>query len=168
MNRVTSWSPQTSPARPGRLWLALSLILLAGLNAFGETQSASGLTTLPGALPDAGSSVLRVFGALIVVIAIFFGGVWLFRNSQRFTLRKGAAPRLNVFEVRSLGQRQALYVVGYDQQRMLLASSPAGVTLVSHLPTAEESAPAAADAAVPSAPQPSFAQAFQQIFQRKS
>ena len=114
------------------------------------------------ALPDVGSSVLRVFGALIVVTAIFLGGVWVFRNWQRFSTRKGGAPRLNVIEVRSLGQRQALYVVGYDQQRMLLASSPAGVTLVSHLPAAGESEEAV------TAPQPSFAEAFQQVFQRKA
>jgi flagellar biogenesis protein FliO len=117
-------------------------------------------------LPDAGYSVLRVFGAMIVVIAIFFGGIWLFRNWQRFALRKGGAPRLNVIEVRSLGQRHALYVVGYDQQRMLLASSPAGVTLVSHLPAAEEGEAAAT--AATAVPAPSFAEAFQQVFQRKS
>jgi flagellar biogenesis protein FliO len=144
--------------------LVLSIALFAaGFKAFGEAQPAAALTALPGALPDAGYSVLRVFGALIVVIAIFFGGVWVFRNWQGFTLRKGGAPRLNVIEVRSLGQRHALYVVGYDHQRMLLASSPAGVTLVSHLPAAEDGGAATAPM-----PQPSFAEAFQQVFQRKS
>lgn len=51
-----------------------------------------------------------------------------------------------MIEVKSLGQRQAIYVVGYQQQRMLVASSPAGVTLLSHLPSAgeaEKTAPAA-------------------------
>jgi flagellar biogenesis protein FliO len=163
VNRLTSLSRRGSVIRLGWLGLVLWLVLFpGGLNALGETQPASAYTTLPGALPDAGSSVLRVFGALILVTAIFLGGVWLFRNWQRFTLRKGGAPKLNVIEVRSLGQRHALYVVGYDQQRMLLASSPAGVTLVSHLPTAEEGEAAAI------VPQPSFAEAFQQVFQRKS
>jgi flagellar biogenesis protein FliO len=138
------------------------LLFSFGLKAVGETQSAAGYTALPGALPDAGSSVLRVFGALILVTAIFLGGVWLCRNWQRLAIRKGAAPKLNVIEVRSLGQRHALYVVGYDQQRMLLASSPTGVTLVSHLPEAEEGK---AEAIVPQA---SFAEAFQQVFQRKA
>jgi flagellar biogenesis protein FliO len=148
----------------GRPGLALCGILFVfGFDAFGDTQPAAGYTTaLPGALPDAGSSVLRVFGALILVTAIFLGGVWLFRNWQRLAIRKGGAPKLNVIEVRSLGQRHALYVVGYDQQRMLLASSPAGVTLVSHLPTAEEGEAAAV------IPQASFAEAFQQVFQRKA
>jgi flagellar biogenesis protein FliO len=112
------------------------------------------------ALPDVGVSLMRVFGALVVVIAIFLAGVWLFKNWQRLTLRHGAAPKLSVLEVRSLGQRQAIYVVGYEQQRMLLASSSAGVTLVSHLPSAEAE-PAAA------APKMSFAEAFQQVLARK-
>ena len=92
------------------------------------------------ALPDMGASMLRVGGALVLVIAIFLGGVWLFKNWQRLTLRQGAAPKLNVLEVRSLGQRQAIYVVGYEQQRLLLASSTAGITLLSHLPSADERA----------------------------
>jgi flagellar biogenesis protein FliO len=113
------------------------------------------------ALPDMGASLLRVVGALVVVIALFLAGVWLFKNWQRLTMRKGATPKLSVLEVRSLGQRQAIYVVGYEQQRLLLASSSTGVTLLSHLP--------AADAApVEQAPKMSFAQAFQQVLARKS
>ena len=94
--------------------------------------------------------------------AIFFAGVWLVRNWQRFAFRKGGAPRLNVIEVKSLGQRQAIYVVGYDQQRMLLASSPAGITLVSHLPNADEE-PATVEVA-----RPNFAEAFRQVLSRKA
>jgi flagellar biosynthetic protein FliO len=108
-----------------------------------------------------GASLLRVVGALVVVIAVFLAGVWLFKNWQRLALRKGAAPKLKVLEVRSLGQRQAIYVVGYEQQRLLLASSSTGVTLLSHLPSVE---------AEPSldAPKMSFAEAFQQVLARKS
>ncbi len=115
-------------------------------------------------MPDMGGSVLRVFGALILVVAIFLGGVWLFRNWQRFAVRKSGAPKLSVLEVKSLGQRQAIYVVGYQQQRMLLASSPAGITLVSHLPEAD-----GAEAAAPApAVGVSFVDAFQQVLSRKS
>jgi flagellar biogenesis protein FliO len=112
------------------------------------------------ALPDMGTSLLRVMGALVLVIAIFLAGVWLFKNWQRLTLRKGATPKLNVLEVRSLGQRQAIYVVGYEQQRMLLASSSAGVTLISHLPAAEAEP-------VAETTKMSFAEAFQQVLARK-
>jgi flagellar biogenesis protein FliO len=118
------------------------------------------LPAISNPLPDVGVSLVRVFGALVVVIGIFLAGVWLFKNWQRLTLRKGASPKLNVLEVRSLGQRQAIYVVGYEQQRMLLASSSAGVTLLSHLPSAE------AEPQV-EAPKMSFAEAFQQVLARK-
>ena len=129
-------------------------------SAIAETK-ASPLAGAP-ALPDVGVSLLRVFGALAVVVAVFLGGVWLVRNWQRLVLQRGRKPRLNVLEVRSLGGRHALYVVGYDQDRFLLAASPAGVNLVSHLQPSEESAPAKTDAAPPN-----FAQALAQTLKGK-
>ena len=119
-------------------------------------------SAIPGALPDMGASLLRVAGALVAVIALFLAGVWLYKNWQRLTSRRGAAPKLSVLEVRSLGQRQAIYVVAYEQQRWLLASSSTGVTLLSHLPPVE------AEAAAAAAPKMSFAEAFQQVQARKS
>jgi flagellar biogenesis protein FliO len=151
---------------PGRLrgpgfWLLAAGFLGTG-RVWGEAALAPGALVQPGGLPDAGSSVLRLFGALVLVIGIFLAGVWLFRNWQRFAVRKGGAPRLNVIEVKSLGQRQAIYVVGYEQQRILLASSPAGITLLTHLPEAE------AQPLPEPARQPSFAEAFRQVLTRKS
>ena len=140
----------------------LTFSILAALNASADTLTPTNPATIPGvALPDAGASVFRVFGALTIVIALFLGGVWLFRNWQRLTVQKSGGARLNLIEVKSLGQRQALYVIGYQQQRMLLASTPNGVTLLSHLPAAEE-APEAAPA-----PKLSFAEAFQHVLSRK-
>ncbi len=81
-------------------------------------------------------SLFRVLGALALVFAVFFGGLWLFRNWQRTFVNKGRSPKLDVLEVKSLGQRHALYVVGYEQQRMLVASSPAGITMLATLPDA--------------------------------
>jgi flagellar biogenesis protein FliO len=107
-----------------------------------------------------GASLLRVVGALVVVVALFLAGVWLFKNWQRLALRKGAIPKLSVLEVRSLGQRQAIYVVGYEQQRMLIATSSGGVTLLSHLPAAGAEPPE-------KGPKMSFAEAFQQVLARK-
>ncbi len=84
--------------------------------------------------PDVSVSLLRVLGALALVIGLFLAGVWLFRNGQRLAIPRGRAPQLNILEVRSLGGRQAIYVVGYRQERFLLASSPAGVSFLTHLP----------------------------------
>jgi flagellar biogenesis protein FliO len=138
-----------------------AMLLLAALDASAQSPASANISPLTGALPDTGASVIRVFGALVLVVGIFLAGVWLFKNWQRIAVQKGGRPRLNVLEVRSLGQRQSLYVVGYQQQRMLLAASPAGVTLLSHLPSAEE-----AEAAAPVA-RMNFAEAFQQVLTRK-
>jgi flagellar biogenesis protein FliO len=107
-----------------------------------------------------GFSVLRVLGALALVLAVFFAGIWLFRNWQRLVGRAGRAPKLSVLEVKALGNRHSLYVVGYERQRMLLASSPAGITLVSQLPEA------AADE-TSSSPQLGFAETLQHVLNRK-
>lgn len=114
--------------------------------------------------PDTGLSVLRVIGALLFVLALFFGGVWLFKNWQRFNRRLPGArvARLNILEMKPLGNRQALYVVGYDRQRLLIATSPTNIALLSALPDAE-----ATTAAEPPSP-PSFLAAFQQVLNRKA
>jgi len=104
--------------------------------------------------------VLRMGGALALVIGLFLTGVWFYKNWQRLALRRGALPKLNVLEVKSLGPRQAIYVVGYEQQRLLLASSPAGIALLSHLPEADEAEKAPATRL-------SFAEAFHQVLARK-
>jgi flagellar biogenesis protein FliO len=124
------------------------LAVLHWFIAIAAEAQATAPTPLPtpvSVLPDAAPSLLRVFGALAVVIAIFLGGVWVFRNWQRLAIRRGAAPRLNVLEVKSLGQRQALFVVGYEKQRMLVATSSANVP----------------------APRLSFAEAFQHVLSAK-
>lgn len=109
--------------------------------------NSSGLSSV--AAPELGLSLVRVFGAFFLVIALFLGGVWLFRNWQRFAGQRNGTPKLNVLEVRSLGGRQALYVVGYERERYLLSASPQGVNLVTHLPTGEEAAPVVAEASPP-------------------
>jgi len=107
-------------------------------SAFAETTNSAAASPMASALstPDIGVSVLRVTGALALVIGIFLAGVWLFRNWQRLAVRRGRAPKLNVLEMRSLGGRQTIYVVGYEQERFLLASSPVGVNFLTHLPAA--------------------------------
>ncbi len=130
-----------------------------------STVSFAGTTNLPpaqSALPDLGFSALRVFGALILVLALFLGGVWLFKNWQRVAVYKGRPPKLNVLEVKSLGSRHALYLVAYEQQRLLISSSPAGINLLTHLPEAGEQTVGMA------APVPTFAQSLRQVLAPKS
>jgi flagellar biogenesis protein FliO len=134
---------------------------LFAMTAAGQTTNAVPLASPP--LPDMGVSLLRVLGALAVVLAVFLGGVWLLRNWQRLVIQRGRVPGLNVLEVRSLGGRHALYVIGYQQERFLIATSPAGVNLVSHLqPPGEEAANTAA-----AAPAASFAQTLTRMLKSK-
>lgn len=125
--------------------------LLPSAFAQAANSAAAAPLTAP-SLPDVGPSVLRVLGALALVIGIFLGGVWLFRNWQRLALQRGHAPKLNVIETRPLGGRQALYVVGYEQGRFLVASSPSGVSLLSHLPDAVADEAPAGGKTLPSFP----------------
>ena len=127
------------------------------------TNSAVTPLTAP-ALPDPTFSVLRIFGALALVIGIFLGGVWLFRNWQRLTQQRSRTPKLNLLETRSLGGRHTIHVVGYQQERFLIAVSPTGVNLLSHLPVAgEEELPAGTNTAAT----PSFAGTLAQVLKGK-
>ncbi len=115
-------------------------------------------------LPDTGAALFRVAGALLLVFALLFGGVWLTKNWQRLALRKGRAPKLRLLETQSLGGRQGVYVLAYEQQRFLIAASPNGVSLLSHLPELEANA-----AALEAVPAPvSFMQALQAVTTRPS
>lgn len=111
-------------------------------------------------LPDAGPSLLRVLGALALVLGLFLGGVWLVRSARFRGFARGRAARLNVLETRSLGARQALYVVAYGQERFLIGSTPAGINLVSHLAPGNESE---ADPSAQPASSLSFSQALAQV-----
>lgn len=118
--------------------MRLLLLIMATSVCSAETTNLLNEPLTARSLPDAGLSFLRVTGALVLVVALFLGGVWLYRNWQRLTTQRSGVPKLKVVEVRSLGGRHALYVVGYQQERFLLASSPTGVNMLSHLPTATE------------------------------
>jgi flagellar biosynthetic protein FliO len=111
-------------------------------------------------LPDTGPSLLRVLGALSLVLGLFLGGAWLVRNGRLSGFSRTRSAQLNVMESRSLGARQALYVVAYGQERFLIGSTPAGINLLSHLASASESEPYTSS-------QPanlSFPQALAQVF----
>jgi flagellar biogenesis protein FliO len=113
------------------------------------------------ALPDASFSVLRVFGSLLLVLALFFCGVWVFRNWQRLAARNGHSPRLNILESKSMGNRQSIFVVGYDERRFLVSSSPSGVQMLTPLPDGEPGE------TTETRSMPNFAQALQKVLAGK-
>lgn len=115
-------------------------------------------------LPDASVSLLRVMGSLALVIGLFLGGVWLFKNWRRLTPTGGRQPKLNIFETRSLGGRQAVVVIGYEKQRFLISTSPNGVNLLTHLPDAAETEADTTDKTPATRP---FAQALADVLKKK-
>ena len=145
-----------------RIFFSVALLFCAAGNVFAETTNAPAVVAP--VLPDAGVSLLRVMGSLALVLGLFLGGVWLFKNWRRLSSPRGQKPKLNIHETRSLGARQAVFVVGYEKQRFLVATSAAGVSLLSHLPDAE--AGEAETMEKTSAPMP-FAQALAKVLKRK-
>jgi flagellar biosynthetic protein FliO len=131
---------------------------------YGGSPSA-GVLPAPAPAFDAGASFVRVFGALLLVLGLFFGAVWFYRNWQRVARRGPGGTRLNVVEARSLGNKQSIVVVGYGSQRMLIGTAPSGVSLLAHLPAedAEDVAPAPTGQSAP----PSFMEALRQVVARK-
>ena len=109
--------------------------------------------------PSVGASVFRMIGGLFVVISVLMIGAWAFRNRERFVGNRIRESKLRVLESRSLGARHSICVVAYDHQRILLSTSPTGVSMLTHLPDAslEEIQAEAKSPALPT-----FSEAFMQ------
>ena len=148
-----------------------SAFILLAVSGFAASAAESASTNVVAFTPspafDTTGSMIRVLGALGIVFAVFFGGIWIFRNWQRLLVKRGVAPRLNVLEARSIGNRQSILVVGYGEQRLLLGAAPSGVTLLSHLPSEEPSQVEPAPVAVRNRSNPSFVEAFQKVLAGK-
>ena len=87
--------------------------------------------------PNLGGSFLRMCGSLAIVFAVLVGIRWGLKHWQGAALLR-KTPKLKVLESKAVGARQALLVVGYNHERMLLASTPQGITLLSRLPEEQE------------------------------
>jgi flagellar protein FliO/FliZ len=116
------------------------------------------------AMPSMGTAVFRMIGSLALVIALFFAAAWIFRNMHRFKAAGANQRKLQVLEGKSLGPRQAVYVVAYEQQRLLIGASAQGLTLLTHLPEGEPQAqPQGTERILPV----SFGEALMQALGRK-
>lgn len=150
------------------LWMGL-LVLASGIALGAESPTEKGGPELD--LSSVGVSFVRVLGALGLVLALFFAGVWVVRNWAKLAPRRSGGADLQVLEVRSLGVRQSLVVVGYRRQRMLLSATPTGVTLLAHLPEAEtEPETEGAGECMGPSPlgKPDFLGAFREVLSRRS
>ena len=138
--------------------MSLVVKILIGLLALASTSFGAEAVMAPPP-PSIGFSVLRMIGALCLVFSLLFAGVWVYRNSARFGPGRNPNSKLRVLESRALGHRHSIFVVGYDNQRILLSTSPTGVTMLSHLP---EATAAEVEAEAAAEPAPNFSTAFLQ------
>jgi flagellar biosynthetic protein FliO len=118
--------------------LACAAVFLPVTCSFGAATNLLSNSLTSSSLPETGPSLLRVLGALALVLGLFLGAAWMVRNGRFSVFGQGRSGRLNVVESRSLGARQALYVVSYGQERFLIGSTPAGINLLSHLAPPQE------------------------------
>ena len=111
--------------------------------------------------------MIRIVGALMIVMAILLGGAWWFRKSRLFGLVPAQSSHLNVIETRSLGSRHALHVVEYGSKRFLIADSPAGTNFLTDLEKLEEEATEEFDEAAEKISPGSFAGKLKTLLERK-
>ena len=125
-----------------RIRLILGLSGLVQCLVFSSLGAASSITNSP---PTFGPSsedlvaiLIRMLGAFAIVVGVFLVAAWFFKKSRLFATYQGAGAQLKILETRSLGHRNALIVVGYQNRRLLLAASSTGVQFLSPLPDAED------------------------------
>lgn len=159
---------QPSPSDPASNNVSNNPASLLAAGKSTTTAAAAGSPATSPALPSMGAALFRMIGSLAIVIALFFAAAWVFRNLHRFKAPGSASRKLQVLEAKSLGPRQAVYVVGYEQQRLLIGATPQGLTLLTHLP---EGAPQSQEQAEQAAGQRilpvSFGEALMQALGRK-
>ena len=111
--------------------------------------------------------MIRIVGALMIVMAILLGGAWWFRKSRLFGLVPAQSSHLNVIDTRSLGARHALHVVEYGSKRFLIADSPAGTNFLTDLEKLEEEATEELEEAAEKISPGSFAGKLKTLLERK-
>ena len=79
-------------------------------------------------------SWVQLLGMLLLVLGLFAAFAWAVKRWRLLPQLRGAQHRLQILEVKSLGQRNSLMVVGYSEQRFLLGASSTGLALLSKLP----------------------------------
>ena len=88
----------------------------------------------PSALPDPlrWTELLRVFGGLIAVIAVFVAALWLLKRLQP-GMRASSGP-MRVLFILHLAPREKLLLVQVGAQQLLLGSSAQGLQCLHVLP----------------------------------
>ena len=114
------------------------VFFLMGLDSEANTGGVEAANNLGGVLA-AGSglgleSLVQLIGMLLLVLGLFAAFAWAVKRWRLLPQLRGGQNRLQIHEVRSLGQRNSVMVVGYGEQRFLIGTSSAGLQLISQLP----------------------------------
>jgi flagellar biogenesis protein FliO len=104
--------------------LSVVAIMMFGIEAHAQSL---------GQASDAGVSLWRIFGVLILCCLLAVGAALLlkFKFAGRLNLRTPSDRRLKLVESLRIGPQTQLALVTCDDQEILIASSPYGVT---HIP----------------------------------
>ena len=110
----------------------------------------------PSALPDplSWSELLRVFGGLVAVIAVFVAALWLLKRFQP-GMRASSGP-MRVLSTLHLAPREKLLLVQVGEQQLLLGSSAQGLACLHVLPEPINLQPPAGDTGMGAALPASF------------
>ena len=79
-------------------------------------------------------SLLQLLGMLLLVLGVFGASAWAVKRWKLLPQLRGGQNHLQILEVRSLGQRNSLFVVEYQGRRLLIGSGNNGPRLLSALP----------------------------------
>jgi len=111
------------PALP-TLWATVFVLLGTCVLQGAETATGGGLQME--SADDLMASWLKMFGALITVLSVFFLGVLIFKKYGTLLQNKASQGQLKVLECRALNQRNAVYVLDYCGERFLVATGQQG------------------------------------------
>ena len=104
----------------------LTLLLLPIFEVFGQVEELNQATPGLQSGNDMMVNWVKMLGSLVVVLAIFFLGVLLFRKYGTFLQPRRGTGMLQILETKPLNQRNMLYVVECMGNRFLVASGQQG------------------------------------------
>ena len=90
---------------------------------------------------DGGPSGWRALGSIVLVLGLAGGGLWAFRKWGAGKFPGSGGNRLRVEETLALGDRRFVSILKVDDERFLIALSPAAVTLMTRLDNVEAGGP---------------------------
>lgn len=132
-----------------RVWLGLAMLVALGLSAQPAPPAApppspaeqelqapysldDGKPT-QGQRMDAGPSVVRAFGSLVIVLGLVSLSLWALKKYGKGRLPGSGHGKLKVDETLALGDRRFVSILDVEGERFLIALAPQGISLLARL-----------------------------------